>query len=177
MMGRNVMARNLQFGNLDDIVAQLDLLTQLGYDQQGRWSLGQNCNHLATLMEFSQRFGRTRFGALLERIRVPVLVMHFARTVTALRLRLPTLPMARQTQPVADADGVERLKQAIAQQRCRVGAGACTTFQLWHCGHHLGFLSPQVEQAAKPETDKTPHAEEQATPVFHPEFSRRVAPE
>ncbi len=172
-----MMAKNLQFSKLDDIVARLDLLTHRGYDQQGSWSLGQNCNHLATMMEFSQRVGRTRFGALLERIRVPIIVMHFARTVTALRLRLPTLPMARQSQPVADEAGVERLKQAVAQQRCRVGAGACTTFQLWHCGHHLGFLSPQVEQAAQPGTDKTPRAEEQATPAFQPEFSRRVAPE
>jgi len=42
--------------------------------------------------------------------------------------------------------GVERLARAALEQQCRVGAKACTRFQLWHCGHHLSFLTPRIEQ-------------------------------
>ncbi len=137
--------KNLGFCELNEVAQRLDLLLEGDYNQIGGWSLGQNCNHLATVMEFSQRIGRTWIGSLSEKIGFPLAVMYFARTVGWLGLRVPTLPFAQQKESIDDETGVERLKLALREQQCRVGAKACTTFQLWHCGHHLGFLTLQAE--------------------------------
>ena len=100
-------------------------------------------------MDFSQRFGETRLGWFAEAIGVPILVMRFASFATRLGIRLPTLPFACPKQAADNDDtlGVQRLSDAIEKQRCRVKAKACTRFQLWHCGHHLGFLDPQCQVA------------------------------
>ncbi len=132
-----------KFNSLDEVLERLHLLQKEGYTRRGNWSLGQNCNHLAVLMEFSQRFGNTLIGRFLEKIGFPVLVMRFGSIANRLGIRLPTLPFARPKQAIENDDtvGVQRLTDALAKQKCRVGAKACTRFQLWHCGHHLSFLT------------------------------------
>jgi len=140
--------RNLEFLNLNEVLERLDLLMEGGYGRSGNWTLGQNCNHLATVMEFSQWVGRTWIGTFTEWIGFPLFVMHFARLVGWIGLRVPTLPFARQKEPVDDAVGVERLTRAVREQQCRIGAKSCTRFQLWHCGHHLGFLTPRAEPSS-----------------------------
>ena len=39
--------RQLQFNDLDAVIADLDHLNQAGYDLQGNWDLAQICDHLA----------------------------------------------------------------------------------------------------------------------------------
>ncbi len=150
--------QKLQFNGLDEVLDHLNGLLEGGYEQAGNWSLGQNCNHLSVLMEFSQRFDETRPGKLADMIRAPIFVMTLGGTAGNLGISLPTLPFARPKKPVEndDAFGVKRLTATIEKQECRPKTNSFTRFHLWHCAHHLGFLVPKSKSERHHEPERVP---------------------
>jgi len=153
---------DLRFQNLNEVSECLSLLSEAGYERKGNWSLGQVCNHLAIMMEFSQRVRRYRAGALLQRTGVPIFLrlLFLGRIGRVFKLRVPAMPFAQQKRSIDDDAGVKRLTLAMEKQQCDVTAACvtCTRFQLWHCTHHLGFLTPLAEQSLSPQKPSVPSA-------------------
>ncbi len=147
------MPNKLMFVSWDEVLERIDLLQEAGYSKEGKWSLGENCNHLASIMELSQYYGEKRLGAFAERVGIPVWVMRFGRLAGWLGIRVPTLPFAkpRQFPDTDDAGGVSRYINAVKKQKCRVNAKSCNRFQLWHCAHHLGYLIPEFRHVPSQE--------------------------
>lgn len=120
---------------LDDVSLHAQRLLEDGYTRKGKWSLGENCNHLAIMMDFFSRFGI--LVSLARTFGLLHIVVFFVSLATRLGIRFPAFPFSRpkESDPVSDEEGVQKLVDAIIRQKCHTDP-----FQLWHCRHHLGFL-------------------------------------
>ena len=154
--------RGLTFQTLQEVATEARSLLRSGYEQAGKWSLGQNCNHLAQTLNMSV----DGFPIALP---FPVSAVNrwlFFHTrwfgQVAGRVRVPTFPRLAQSDPVDDSVGVERLTQAIERVlSCRDGFAANPVmgrlsreqwlqFHVFHAERHLSFLVPQSATAVEP---------------------------
>ncbi|GJM26433.1 MAG: hypothetical protein DHS20C16_28480 [Phycisphaerae bacterium] len=146
--------RALRFDSWADVLADADQLASSGYDRVGQLSLGQNCSHLAIVLECALDGFPTRWPLPMRLIaRWLVLPKMLRHEPTKLKVKAPAF--AKQEEPVDDAVGVERLRKAIgrfsapdAEYVDHLVFGKLTPDQwkhqqLWHCEHHLSFLIPK----------------------------------
>lgn len=154
-MSKPDQRRPLRYDDWDDVIADVDALLANGYTRVGKHSLGQNCNHLATLMEcaldgFPWSFPRPAQW-MMRKLFLPGMMRHEPIT-----LRVPAPAFARQRAPVDDAVGVTRLKAVIERFRRpdatyvphlvfgMMSPDEYKHQQLWHAEHHLSFLLPNA---------------------------------
>jgi len=145
--------RQLRFDDWDAVLADVESLRAGGYARAGNLNLGQICNHLAIIMEMAVDGFPKSMPWIMQRF----LRLMFLKTMLRhkpISLRVPAPAIARQDEPVEDDRGVPRLKAAIARfaapnitYASHMAFGALTPDewmhqQLWHCEHHLSFLSP-----------------------------------
>ena len=146
--------RELEFGDFDEVLAEVQRLRSAGYTRAGQWNLAQICDHLAYFIEGSlDGYGfrapwllKVIFGGFIRR-----------RILNTRRMKagVPT-PQTPLPPPETDeAEAVKRLETAIARFRQRRAEfrpspffGALSpeqwrTMHLVHCAHHLGFLLPK----------------------------------
>jgi hypothetical protein len=146
--------RKLRFNDWDEVLHDLDgIKGEYHNARRGNWSLGQICNHLATIMECALDGFPSSLPWPMQRVlKVFFLPAHLRHD--QLNLRFPTPPFARPPQATSDEEGVARLRAAIERFRqpdaeyvSHVAFGELTRDQwkhqqLWHCEHHLSFLLP-----------------------------------
>lgn len=145
--------RTLRYNDLDEVMPDVERLLQ-GHKIVGRWSLGQICRHLATVMrmttdlpastpvDLSLRLDADRKAEIFESSRLP-----------------EGLPMpATLTEPIAVGDRVEAdgLRKVIAHYQASPGPAAphrlfgpltkdeWDRLQCIHFAHHLSFAIPEA---------------------------------
>jgi len=145
--------RVLHFNNWESVLAEVEGLQASGYTRAGNLSLGQICNHLAIILEMAVDGFPKPMPWLMQRF-LRLLFLKRMLQHKPIGLRVPAPPIARQDKPVEDARGIARLRAAIqrfsAPQAAYVSHMAFGDLtpdqwkhqQLWHCEHHLSFLSP-----------------------------------
>ena len=139
------MRRKPNFRTLDDIIADVEHLHQAGYGQQGNWTLGQVCNHLAGAVDMTLGAGLRIVPRWLQRgfVFVFLRLSFLGKLGNLFRLRIPTsLP---QKKPVDSDVGIQRLRQSFDHFR-EANANHLLEFHLWHCQHHLSFLIPHCDE-------------------------------
>jgi hypothetical protein len=146
--------RTLRFHDFDAVLRDARALLAGGYSRAGNWSLGQVCQHLATV-----------FGMSLDGFpsRAPWPIRLVARTFVLGRilrhkvfyLRAPSPKYLQPPGSVEDAAGLQRLEESVKRLAGHTGAmqphpifGELTAEQwlevhLWHCEHHFSFLLPR----------------------------------
>ncbi len=161
MKNQNLERRKLRFDDWKDVISDVEVLKTNGYDRakRGNLSLGQICNHLAVVMEGAlDGFPSAMPWAVRTLLRFFFLQSMMQHKQVG--LRFPSPPFARQTAPVDDEKGIERLRTAAA----RFDAPSATYVmhmafgnltpeqwkhqQLWHCEHHLSYLVPREAECA-----------------------------
>ena len=153
--------RNLQFADLDEVVAEVQRLHDNGYTRLGNWSLGQCCNHLAQAMNMTVDRYALRFPPPISTINR--LLFFKSNSVPKLlgKLSLPTLPGFAQNEPVDDTEGMNRLVDAIGRVQAaqdselqpnpllgRLSKTQWERFHAFHAQRHLSFLVPNEESVA-----------------------------
>jgi len=160
-MAKTENRRAIHFATLDDIVAEVYRLQQVGYRSKGNWTLGQTCYHLAEWARFPMdgfphpplfirmRFGMLRMTGQTERMKRNILA-------TGFQAGTPTSPeTVPQPGLVSDEAGIQKLCEVIDRMKAWQGSlhssplfGAMDR-EVWmkvtllHGEHHLGFLSPK----------------------------------
>ncbi len=157
---KNPKRRALHFETLDEIVAEAERLDGVAYARVKKWSLGQNTEHVAKMMEGSL----DGFG-----FRLPVVFRWVARLFKDRVLEGP-MPAgikggaSKKFRPflasddVTDGAGIERLRRAVhrlktePQREPSPLLGELTReewdrFHRTHAELHLGHLVPDAEAA------------------------------
>ena len=150
--------RILRFGSIDELMAEVNRLAEA--DQAGRleglgnWTLGQTLGHLACWVDYSFD------GAPLK---VPFFVrwimrgwkQKFLNEAMRAGARIPRIPGGTLAiEPMSTADGLERMRAAMARLRDAAPAMPHPIFgpmthaewiqsHLRHAELHLGFLVPR----------------------------------
>ena len=132
----------LSFQTCNQVLEYVNGLLESGYTKQGNWSLGQICYHLSKAMKFWRRVRSHRFGALLFTTGIPRMVPYAGELLFRIGLSAPAPLSVKPEQPVNDAEGVQLLAEALHQDTNSKQYASNNAMQLWHCGHHLGFLHP-----------------------------------
>lgn len=149
--------RPLSFSGLDEILPDVDRLLA-GHVAVGNWTLGQNCDHLATTFRYSVEGFPFQLPWAVRRLVGPLAFRWFDRSG-----RLPAgvkAPAPLAPRPaVDDREGAESLRAAIALYRERGPIrehpimGPFTPAK-WerihaiHAAHHLSFLLPREPSRA-----------------------------
>ncbi len=145
--------RTLQYENIDAIMPDVDRLLQ-GHSTVGAWTLGQICEHLATVTRVvvdlpattrhdpSLRVGDEKKRQIFETGQLP-----------------EGLPLASTLAPpdaLPAAEGADKLRKALAYYQSSPGPVAehrlfgPLTKDEWdrvicvHCAHHLSFAAPKA---------------------------------
>lgn len=156
----NVIRRQLQFANLDEVISEIENLHTHGYDRAGNWDLGQVIGHLIEWMRFPMD-GFPPQGVVIRSLML-VLRTLVGRAQLRKVLQTRTLPTGgptvRETIPVAGNNAselLESMKSLVARVKAHDGKihpspffGAMTRdewiqLNLIHCAHHLSFLVPK----------------------------------
>lgn len=144
--------RTLQFKNLDEAMAEVDRLVK-GHATLGRWSLGQICNHLSSVVIYSVEGFPGGAPWIVRRTFGPVVKRRVLKSG-----RLPGgLKLPDKFQPRAGLDAraeAEALRASIRLFSSATGPlvehpffGRLTADE-WrrihaiHAAHHLGFVVP-----------------------------------
>ena len=139
------MARKkLHFKTLNEVLAYAKDLSEKGYVKQGKWSLGQNCFHLAKALGFWQTIRSYKLGALLFLSGIPRLIPYMGEFMYFVGISAPAASALVTKETVEDAVGIKLLQQAILKEQSLKQYSTNNRLQLWHCGHHLGFLLPDI---------------------------------
>ncbi len=131
----------VRFTNLDDALLHAEALLANGYDQHGKWTLGQICDHLVKFVNFITWQSRLPLG----RPMLSVIVFLFFLGIplgtigSRLGLRIPTFRHPATRQPLSDAQGVIALRDSIRGLKSS-GPLASIRMNTWHCQHHLNYL-------------------------------------
>ena len=148
--------RELEFTDLDAVIADVDHLHHAGYDQQGNWDLAQICDHLGYFIRGSlEGYPPEDKPPWLIRVLMakPLLKKIMRREPFPENIRQPErlLPRPGQDQQTA----VEALKTLIQRFQSTdqpphrspffgpLTREQALTLHLVHCAHHLGFLQPK----------------------------------
>ena len=151
----NVTLRNLQFDDLDQVIAEVQRLHDDGYTKLGNWSLGQCCNHLAQAMNMTVDQYSLRFPPPISTINRILFFKTMWAPQLLSKLSLPTLPGFGQTKPIDDTEGMNRLIDSAGRIRAardaelkrhplfgRLTKDQWNSFHVFHAQRHLGFLVP-----------------------------------
>ncbi len=152
-MARNAQRRSLQFSEMREVIADIQLLHDAGYDRAGNWSLSQVCDHLAVFFRgsldgFTQKlpwiirvlFGRMIFRSIIrkgmgEGIKVPKgFLPGDARDDARAATELIEL-----IERFRDHSGEYQPSPLFGQ----LTREEWTQLHLIHCAHHLSFLVPR----------------------------------
>ena len=152
--------RSLAFHSFDEVLADLDQLESRGYDQLGKWNLGQVCRHLNDWM----RFPMDGFPKQILPIRVMLYLMkimfgksQFQKILHSgsMKAGMPTMPETVHPTTPSDGEAVANFRQTVCRMRDYRGAihpsplfgdmdlASAQRLQLIHCSHHLSFLIPK----------------------------------
>jgi|GEM_PF-2943164 len=137
--------KRLRFQTYDEVLDYANGLLANGYVKQGNWSLGQNCFHLSRAISFWRKMRCRRLPAFAFTIGLPRIVPWIGELMYRIGVSAPAPPSAVSPEPVDDAEGIRLLTEAIAKDKAAKQYSANNVLQLWHCGHHLGFLLPNSE--------------------------------
>jgi hypothetical protein len=149
--------RKLKFESIDDVIAEIDRLHASGYQRLGNWSLGQMCDHIATLAEKSLAGFDTQLP-IIFRMTVGKIIFHqvvlkgrFPRGIKA-PAELTPKPAPANEDPSAQIQrcklALQKVQRAAADQfqphpfAGRVTAEQWRKAQAVHASYHLGFLIP-----------------------------------
>ncbi len=149
--------RKLKFTTIDQVIAEIDRLHASGYQRLGNWSLGQMCDHIATLAEKSLAGFDTQLPTLF-RMTLGKIIFHqivlkgrFPRGIKAPAEFTPK-PAPANDDPAAEIQrcnlALQKVQRATAEQfqphpfAGRVTAEQWRQAQAIHASYHLGFLIP-----------------------------------
>jgi hypothetical protein len=153
--------RNVAFGNLDEVAADVRNLLANGYSMRGDWNLAQVCGHLNDWMRFPMD-GYPRawapIRAMLWLMKVTVGRKQLKRILAeGFRAKTPTMPQTvHAADAITDAAAVEQLLETVNRFKDFEGPLAVSPvfgelspdeamrLQLRHCAHHLSFLNPKA---------------------------------
>jgi hypothetical protein len=145
--------RSLRYGNLDEVLPDVERLMESGHTTVGNWSLAQICRHLSTVMrrvvdlpastpsDPSQWVGEERKRQVFE--------------TNSIQEGLPTPPEMVPAEALDAREEAEGLRRAIAHYKASSGPviphrlfGPLTKeewdrLQLIHFAHHLSFATPK----------------------------------
>ena len=147
------MRRTVGINRLADAVAECERLLSTGYTKQGKWSLGQICQHIRLTIECNMTGYPTWMTVLAFPLR-PILRRFGLPKLLAGRAPkgIPTAPMFVSPGSVDDAQEVEAFARCVEKFMSWEGAllphpgfGSMSheefeKFHTGHMAHHLGFL-------------------------------------
>ncbi|PHR97694.1 MAG: hypothetical protein COA78_27270 [Blastopirellula sp.] len=155
--------REITLEDFNQVIEESHKLSQSGYYKAGTWSLGQICQHLSQFMEQSLD-GFKDEPSLLLKLASPVIKMMYlgkmlkGQTLTVKAAALPsTLPDNNADDPngiVLLEKNIKRILAEDATFRTSPVFGKLTPekwrkLHLWHCNHHLSFLTPPTAQPVR----------------------------
>ena len=146
--------RNLNFENLEAAVDEAFLLLNSGYEQKGKWTLGQVCNHLCRVQDPSVS-GYPAWLSLFAFMRPLMRKIFLPRLMQGDSPRgIPTAPNFVPPEQVDDAAEVEKFCESVARFKAHHGVYAphpafgsmnredLEKIHAAHAAHHLRFLQP-----------------------------------
>lgn len=148
------MRRELTLDTLDAVLQECDKLLSDGYKRNGRWSLGQMCNHLRLTIE-SNMHGYPRWMTLLgmplrpilKRVALPRLLK--GKSINGVK----TAGMFVPSEGLDDAEELRKFRECIEAFQStdtplhphpgfgRMSHEQFERFHAAHSAHHLSFLS------------------------------------
>lgn len=153
-------AREIRYQDLDEMMADVELLLRDGYEKHGNWTLAQAAGHVADWARFPMDGFPTPPAPLrlvfwtLKKLGV---AERMAKQIKAEGFK-PGIATAPQTVPPADAsdaEAVEQLRAVAARMKTHSGQlHASPLFgemdvpthlhvTLLHAAHHFGYLTPK----------------------------------
>ena len=140
--GEGASSGDVRFTDLDDALRYAENLLAHGYEKRGNWTLGQNCDHLVRFNNFNTGLSRLPLGRPLLSVIVFFffLGMPLGAIGRRLGLRIPTFRPPAKRKPLSDAQGVSALRDSTRDLK-RNGPPASIRMHIWHCQHHLSYLS------------------------------------
>lgn len=153
--------RDLRFSNLDEVIADVEILRARGYEKAGNWNLAQVCGHLANWLGYPVNgFPKAGclVGSILGLMRVTVGKKLLRKTLArgSMRAGGQTMPESVPAATEDEAGAAAKLKEAARRFKEHPGEyhpsplfGQLTRdealkLQLIHCAHHLSFLIPKL---------------------------------
>ncbi|MBN1437621.1 MAG: DUF1569 domain-containing protein [Sedimentisphaerales bacterium] len=147
--------RQLTFGNLDEVVAEIDRLHRDGYEQVGKWDLAQICWHLS----FFVRGAVEGFELKAPWIIRAVLGRRMLKKILAgeaIKEGVKIPDIMRPGEGLDEAEEIAKFKELIerfkkAEKLYPSGFFGKLTREQWekltlyHCAHHLGFLTAKQD--------------------------------
>jgi hypothetical protein len=152
--------RKLSFDNFEQVERDLDALATGGYDQVGRWDLGQMCAHLDDWLRYpldGYPKPPAPLSAVFWLLRKTVIPGQLRKVLATGEMKAGA-PTFKETvhRPGGDALGaVDRLKQTIGRWKTHKGPmqpsplfgsldrESMERLQRIHLAHHLSFLRPK----------------------------------
>ncbi len=152
--------RTLHFETYADAIAEIERLQRDGYEQHGRWSLGQMCAHLS----FYYRGSLNGFGFMLPWIVRVLLGRRLLRRflTRGMSYGMPTTRRSAPPTEVEDQAAAHESLELLHRLAAHDGplhasplAGAMTVdewrrLHLVHTAHHLSLLTPREPAARRP---------------------------
>ena len=161
--------REIQFDNLDQVVADARMLQQEGYQAIGNWQLSQCCEHLADWMEFPVKGFPKKSIVMRSILWVVKKLMGGPKGLkkmldaNEMKSGMPTDPLTQHALPEnpnqqeLDQAAIERLESVVQQFKDYQGPihaspiygemdkATAEHLQRIHCALHLSFLKPKGE--------------------------------
>ena len=158
-------ARQLDYANLDEMLADVDSLLQNGYESAGNWTLGQATGHVAEWISYPLEgfptppiFMRAIFGVM----KMTGTCKRMAKKILENGFK-PGMPTAPDTVPEAaftDEEGVAKLHAIVDQVKNFNGQlhksplfgdmdmATHIKVSLLHANHHFGYMQPKNDSTA-----------------------------
>ena len=148
------MRRNINFSNLEEVIAECNSLLAAGYVRHGNWSLGQVCCHLRLTID-ANLHGYPKWMTILGYPLRPLLRRFVLPKLLAGNSPsgVPTAGMFVPGGDLKDEQEVEQLKECIDRFLAHNGLlhahpgfgkmtkGKAINFHSSHAAHHISFLS------------------------------------
>ena len=147
--------RKLHFDNVEQVMADIDVLHRDGYQRLGNWSLGEMCDHFSIFAEKSLDKFDTKVPWLFRQTIGRIIFPFILAGKIPKGIKAP--PEMEPKKPTSDDPtlSIERLRKALlavgkatdAQFTEHPFAGKISAekwrrAQIAHCEYHLGFLIP-----------------------------------
>lgn len=156
-------ARELQFTQLDDVVADAQSLLRSGYTKSGNWTLGQVSSHVADWASYPM------VGFPIPPLPLRAIFWTLRKTGVAGRMAekikqngfspgMATAPQTVQASDYSDSDGVSKLQDVLFQLKDHTDTlhasplfgqmdhQTCVHVTLLHAAHHFSFLAPATAE-------------------------------
>jgi hypothetical protein len=146
--------RTLRFKDLNEAIAEIHRLKDGGYEQAGRWSLGENLDHLNRTMQMAIDGPPFKLPAPLRPILRWLLLPKMKRG-DIIRFKAKAPPALQPANDLQIDEGVRQFESLAAQIMDsntqlspvhpvfgRISADDWRAMLTWHAAHHLSFLVP-----------------------------------